>query len=106
MSSAFEQEASDANHKVPLDAKPHNPAPGVEWIESGTSSLVSHFAKRSAPCVKIRPKVEQPSRLSVVFYAISLESKWKIGKDYAFDEQMVPVSGVSGGLEELSFIRK
>ncbi|GMH06059.1 hypothetical protein Nepgr_007899 [Nepenthes gracilis] len=104
VTSAFEQEASDANHKVPSDAKPQNPAPGVGGVESGTSPLVSPSAIRSTPCVKIRPKVEQPSCLSVVFDAISLESKVENHKDSAFDEQMVPASGMSSGLEELSFV--
>ncbi|GMH06058.1 hypothetical protein Nepgr_007898 [Nepenthes gracilis] len=65
-------QASNVNHKVPPDAKPQNPAPGVDGVESGTSSLVSPSVKHSAPCVKIWPEVEQPSYPLVVFDAISL----------------------------------
>ncbi|GMH19773.1 hypothetical protein Nepgr_021614 [Nepenthes gracilis] len=56
MTSTFEQEATDANHKVPLDAKTQNLAPGVDGVECETSALVSPSANHNAPCMMIRPE--------------------------------------------------
>ncbi|GMH19254.1 hypothetical protein Nepgr_021095 [Nepenthes gracilis] len=56
------------------------------------------------PSDRMGPEVEQPSYHSIVFDAISLESKVEFQEDSAFDEKMVPASGMSDGLEEPSSV--